>query len=89
MSTSYIVMDVLQPEVTRVKVVPGVDYSARPEFDDQGEPSYPPDGTIQLVFYPDGDGSVGINLSLELADSLWGTLGHVIQAVKHERQPAP
>lgn len=85
MSESYVVGNVLQPQIARAKCEPGVDYEATPEFDDEGEPIYPPDGSVQIVFYAEADGSVGINLDLDLAERLWGVLGHTIQTVKHER----
>ncbi|MDE2986678.1 MAG: hypothetical protein OXT70_01325 [Chloroflexota bacterium] len=87
MSATYVVADL--PPISQVETELGVDYDADPVFDGDGEPVYPPDGTVSITVYGQTNSSLGINLSLDLAEELWGKLGKTIQAVKHERQPAP
>jgi len=82
MSRSYV--DTILPRILTVFSEPGVEYADTPTWDDEGNPIYPPDGSVQLVFGME-HGNTAINLTPDQAEELWGSLGNTIQKVKHER----
>jgi len=86
MSRSYVLGNVLTPKVDRIQCNPGVDESDFSHEDEDGNPNFPLDGTVFISFLAeDGNGSVGVDIDLDLAERFWGTLGHVIQEIKHGR----